>query len=189
MEVALQMSSERWGVQDSPRQAWDVFQVLKGQVYKHQLQYLAGDSGPEPGFSTLWWENRYHFISLLPVPPWKQLPECSTFGQATPAPLPPTVLDRNEREAAKIFLRGSGNWYLLWEPFSFSPPSQGCNAIAWGFPQKATLGPGRRRYSGPYCSFLAKKVPDEVYEVRDAEARHLQEGFCSSWILLPEKAT
>lgn len=61
--------------------------------------------------------------------------------------------------------------------------------MAWGFPKKATLGPGRRRHSGPYCSFLAKKVPDEVYEVRDAEARHLLEGFSSSSISLSEKAT
>lgn len=45
--------------------------------------------------------------------------------------------------------------------------------MARGFPLKATLGPGRRRHSGPYCSSLAKKVPDEVYEAMAAEARHL----------------
>ena len=141
MEVALQMSSERWGVQDSPRQVWDVFQVLKGQVYKHQLQYLAGNSGPEPGFSTLWWENHYHFISLIPVPPRKQLPECSTLArQPQPRSLPQSWREMGEK-LLKSFWE-SGNWYLLWEPFSFSPPSQGCNTMAWGFPQRATWGLG-----------------------------------------------
>lgn len=45
--------------------------------------------------------------------------------------------------------------------------------MAWGFPLKDTLGPGRRRHSGLYCSALAKKVRDEVYEAVAAEAQHL----------------
>lgn len=47
--------------------------------------------------------------------------------------------------------------------------------MAWGFPLKATMGSGKRRHSGPYCSSLARKVLDEVYEVTDAEERHLLE--------------
>lgn len=45
--------------------------------------------------------------------------------------------------------------------------------MAWGFWLKAAQGPGRRRHSGLYCSFLANEVPDEVHEVMAAEARHL----------------
>lgn len=44
--------------------------------------------------------------------------------------------------------------------------------MAWGSPLKASPGPGRQRHSGLCCSSLAKKVPDEVYEVMAAEARH-----------------
>lgn len=74
------------------------FQVLKGQVYKHQLQYLAGDSGPEPGFSTLWWESHYHFISILPVPPLKPLPECSTLTRQTqPSSFPHSWTEMREK--------------------------------------------------------------------------------------------
>lgn len=45
--------------------------------------------------------------------------------------------------------------------------------MAWGFPLKATLWPGGKKYSDLYCSSLAKKVPDEVHEVMTAETRSL----------------
>lgn len=81
----------------------------------------------------------------------------------------------------KNFPRGSSNWYLLWEPFSFSSHPQGCKPMPKAFlgRQPWDLGVGGQRL---HCSSVAKKATDEVHRA-DCPAKLAPES-CSQKLLL-----
>lgn len=179
MGVALQMSTERWGIRDSLGQAWDAFQVLNKQLYKHPLWYLEGYLGAKPGFSTLWWESHYHFTSLLCAS--NPCPNAALWPGKPSPPLLPTFLKSNDREPAKNFLRESGNWYMLWEPFFFSSPSPGCKTMAWGFPLRANWDLGRGGEGGTAVSLALpwqrRFLMKWLRSIRAAGEKQLPRGF------------
>lgn len=71
----------------------------------------------------------------------ESMPECRTLTRQTqPFSFPHSWTAMTENLLKTFWESQVTNWYLLWEPFSFSSPSPGCKTMAWGFPLRADVG-------------------------------------------------